>query len=118
MIELESEMEHNPIAIKRAEMESELGVHRFSIEYFCYPSLDTAQTMQERTALIDGAIYNGAKIKLQTQDLGEVEGIAYIPNFKSVGFTGTLAEELAAIFALEKIKNMRAKVIRNKQGSL
>lgn len=117
-IEVESEFEHNPIVRKRAEMERELDIHGYSVEYFCYPNLDTAQTMQERAMLMNGAIYNGAKIKLKTQDLGEVEGIAYIPNFKSISSTGELAENIAAISAIEKIKNMRAKAVQKKQKGL
>lgn len=115
-IEVESEFEHNPIVRKRAEMERELDIHGYSIEYFCYPSLDTAETLQERAKLMNGAIYNGAKIKLKTNDLGEVEGIAYIPNFKSIASTGELAENIAAIFAMERIKNMRARASQKAKG--
>jgi len=114
MIELESDFEHNPIVRIRAEMERELGVHGHSIEYFCYPSLDTAKTLQERVALMNNAIYNGVKIKLNTHDLGEVEGMALIPNFKSIGFTGSLAEEIAAIFAMQRIKSLRTKAALTK----
>lgn len=116
MIEIESEVEHNPIIKMRGELEQELNVYGYGVEYFCIPTLDTATTIKERGALMDNAIYNGARIKLRTFDLGEVEGIALLPNFKSIGWTGPLAEEIAAIFALQRIKNLRKKAVLKKHN--
>ncbi len=113
-IELDAEFEHNPIIRKRAEMERELDIRGYGVQHFCYPSLDTAKSLKERAALMENAIYNGAKIILKTQDLGDVEGMALIPNFKSIGYTGTLAEEIAAILALQRVKNLRAKLVKSK----
>lgn len=108
-VEVIATMEHNPVARKRAQLEEELGIRSWTEKSLTYPSLDTAKTVEERAAMLDNAILYGSTITLHTDDFGDVEATAWLPNFKVVGYSGmTLSEEVAGLLAVEKLKRMRA----------
>jgi len=107
-VEVETTLEHNPVARRRAKLEWELGVKGRTHEFLTYPSLDLATTIEERGRLIDNARVYGSTITLHTEDLGDVAATAWVPNFKAIGYSGiTLCEEVAGLLAVERLKRMR-----------
>ena len=109
-IEVEAEMEHNPISRKRAELQSALGVTSWSVEYMTYPSVDYTRALRNRGESLNSAVLHGAKVILHTPSYGDIEGEAWLPNFKAIGYTGLgLCENVAALLALDRLKQMRAR---------
>jgi hypothetical protein len=108
-VEVETTLEHNPVARKRAELELSLGIQSWEHESLTYPSLDIAKTIKERGNFLNDAILYGSKVTLHTDDCGDVVSIIWLPNFKVIGYSGlTLCEEVAGLLALEKLKRIRA----------
>jgi hypothetical protein len=107
-VEVEAEMENNPITQERWKLKKALGITSYSIQFVEYPSADNAATVKERQVLIETAIMNGATITIHTNDGGDVSATAWLPNFKAVGFSHySLTEDIAFILAAEKLKQKR-----------
>lgn len=107
-VEVEADMINNPITQKRWELQGNLQVTSFSSKYVEHPSADKAATIQERRALLEKAVRNGATVTLHTPDCGDVSATAWLPNFQAIGFSPyTLIEDIAFILAAEKLKQKR-----------
>lgn len=106
-VEVDAELEHNPLSRKRAQEEYRLNVSSFRIEYLNYPEIPAGITMSERVELLSGTILQGAKVTLGTNDFGEMEGAAWVPNFKMVKYSPLgLAEDIAYLIALDKLRRV------------
>jgi hypothetical protein len=102
-VEIESEFNNNPIVKLRWQMERELNINGFSIENLTYPSIAPGDKQG-----FNNIILHGNRITYDTTDFGKISGDCWLPNFNMPGFSGWgLSEDIAAIVALNKIKNKR-----------
>jgi hypothetical protein len=104
-VEVDAELEYNPLSRKRAQEEDRLNVTSFRTEYLNYPEIPKGITMSKRVNLFSGIILQGATVTLLTKDFGEIEGTAWVPNLKMVKYSPLgLAEDIAALIALDKLR--------------
>src|SRR5207253_1020600 len=113
--EIECNFEYNPIYGVVARLMKELGcgwgdrrlVHKPPVER----AMDTARQQgrwEDVTALWDTAPIYGAECVLHTKDCGDIKRTVWLPNFKTPMFSGIgLAEELAALVALDTLRQLR-----------
>lgn len=107
-VEVEMDFEHNPIYKKSAELSHELGILGHSVQGIRPPEVDKAANWEERIKLFNTAFYYGAKVGIDSKDQGKIEASITLRNFKTPHFSGIgLAEEIALILALLKLKNLR-----------
>ena len=113
-VEVESELDNNPIAQKRSDLELELSrqepsVKSWSVRWQSYPPIKDAHTPQERIKEMEIALRNGATITLKTPDFGDVSATAWLPNFQAISYTDVfLVEDIAYILAAIRLKKLRA----------
>lgn len=101
-VEIEADMEHNPILKKVAELAHRVGFVSYSSRFLSPSSVDAARSMRERAKLIDAAVVQGAECILQTKEFGGIKRTVWLPNFKTPFFSGlSLAEEIAHLLALD-----------------
>ena len=106
-VEVEMDFEHNPIHRKTAELSMEIGHYSHSFEFIHPPEIDKAKSLKERAKLLDSALYQGAKVTIDSPVWGKVEASVTLPNFKTPYFSGLgLAEEIAHILVLHKLRNL------------
>ncbi len=108
-IETMAEVKHNPVYKMVADLEIQLGLESWSVEFLQEPNLNTAKTWEERIELLINRRREGAKCIIHSKDFGDIESTVWFPHFKSPGFfTGlTLAEELAHLMSLTKLKKLK-----------
>ncbi len=107
-VEVDAELSNNPIARQRAMLEHELGITSYSVEPLEYPAADFTTTIGDRASAFANAILFGSRIVLHTPDRGDVAADAWLPNFKSAGFSPYgLTEEIAGLLALLKLRRAR-----------
>lgn len=104
-VEVDMELEHNPVSRMRAKEEYRLNVSGFQTEYLQYPTIPGNANLSERAALFLGTLMHGAKVTLFTHEYGEIEAEAWVPDFKMVHFSPIgLAEDIAALITLDKLR--------------
>lgn len=114
-VEVDSEMDHNPVAQKSADLKRELAltepkVKSWSVQWHSYPEINGMQTPQDRLNGIMNALKSGATVTLKTPDFGDVSAIAWLPNFKARYFTdSSLVEDIAFILAAMRLKVLRTR---------
>jgi len=101
-VEVIGEMENNPISKKRSQLEKELMVGNYSLEFFTYPDFSPGDVDGFRSRILEGH-----RITYHTNDLGDVVGEIWLPNFNVPHYTGVSSEDIAALLALQRIHNMR-----------
>jgi hypothetical protein len=102
-VEIEKNLENNPVVRRRWELECELQANGFSIQPLAYPAFQPGDIEGFKNILL-----HGDKVTYPTPDLGEVSGEIWLPNFNIVGFSGWgITEDIAALIALDKIARMR-----------
>ena len=105
-IEIEADFEHNPIYRVCADLQKELGVHSFRVEWTEYPNADRAKNVKERAALLNRALLHGSKVTVEHPELGSSSATVMLPNFKTYGVSAlTLSQELAHLIALDRLKD-------------
>ncbi len=109
-VEIEMDFEHNPIHRKTAELSMELGSPSHNFEFIYPPEVDKARNYKERARLLDSALYQGAKVTIDSPSFGKIVAGVKIPNFKTPYFSGLgLAEEIAHFLALQKLRRRMKK---------
>lgn len=109
-VEVDMDFEHNPIHNKSAELSRELGIYSYSLEYVTSPEVGKAIGLNEKVKLLNAALYIGAKVSIDSKDHGKIEALVTMRNFKTPHFSGLgLAEEIALILALQKLKKLMKK---------
>lgn len=109
-VEVDAEMEHNPVSRRSAELDGEVAHRGYSIEYLVSPNTDDISDPTERIRQYDQAKFHGVRVTLTTEDLGPVKATAWLPNFKAPWYSGIgLSEEIAKLLALEKLKKLRTR---------
>ncbi len=107
-VEVEAEMEHNPVPRLKYELMTSLNITRWGSEYLEYPSADKATSALERAHLIEHALLHGARVTLHTPDHGDIPATVWLPNYRSFSpVSFGLAEELAFIVAAERLQHRR-----------
>lgn len=107
-VEVDADFEHNPITRKAWELLVNSRSRSHSSKYLTYPDADLAKSAEERGTLIDNALLEGCEVVLHTDDVGDVRAVAWLPNFKAIGFSGLgLLEELAMLLAAARVKKVR-----------
>lgn len=108
-VEVDAEMENNPISAKASELDDEISKTSTFVEHLTYPDMDDVDDIVERFHRISEAQGYGARVTIKTEDFGDIKAAVWLPNFKTPGFFGlSLAEDIAELVALEKLKNLRA----------
>ncbi|MHB9129717.1 MAG: PDDEXK family nuclease [Armatimonadota bacterium] len=103
-IEVEADMEHNPIARRRWSLFAESKATGYGFEFLTYPRISDDVSLPERVKLINRALLNGIKGTVHSQ-FGDISRTVWIPNFKIPYFSGlTLLEDIAIMLALEDLK--------------
>jgi hypothetical protein len=101
-VEVEVDMEHNPILRKVAELTDKTGFVSYGSRFLDPSSVKAARNMSERVRLLDAAAVQGAECTLYTKEFGEIKRTVWLPNFKAPYFTGlSLADEIAHLLALD-----------------
>ena len=107
-VEVNTKLGHNPIARERAILDHELSITSFKVQPLEYPSPNFTADLETRAQQFRGAILFGSRVTLNTEDHGDVSADAWLPNFKSPGFSPHgLTEEIAALIALTRLKRLR-----------
>ncbi len=103
-IEIDSELEHNPLYAEVARLWGELGFPRGSHRF-----VDCSQTKRSPTGrLLQEGPLIGAEYTVHTSDVGSITRTAWLPNFHVPGFSGFgLVEEIAHLMALDGVRNRR-----------
>mgnify|MGYP001575145147 FL=1 len=107
-VEVQAEFDNNPICVKRGELETELKTRGYSYTHKFDPDIDHIEDVKERAIGIEKAKRIGARVVFHTDDLGDIEGEVWLPRFKVAFYSDFgLCEDIAALFALNKIRKMR-----------
>jgi len=107
--EVSSDFENNPIHKARWNLQEELNIKGWKEDRLYYPNFDHLTDYHERADAMDNAIMEGHRCTLHTDDFGDVVGEAWLPNFRVPGYSGIgLVGEIAALFALVRLRQMRA----------
>jgi hypothetical protein len=104
-VEIENDFEHNPIYGEVARLSDELGWPSMSQRF-----LDAPGTRRSPNGkLIGEPVSRGAECVINTDDVGVVTRMAWLPNFNVLGFMGIgLVEEIAHLMALDEVRRRRA----------
>lgn len=101
-VEIDAEMEHNPLARERAVAMS--LVQGYQIKPVHYPPVQRNSPAQRQKQLQE-VVMNGVEVTIRTKDNTEVSATAWIPNFQVVGVSWyNVAENAAFLLAVEKLK--------------
>lgn len=104
-VEVHMELEYNPVSRKSAEEQYRLGVSSFTMEHFQYPSIPPDISVEDRIAAFENAIMFGTRVILHSQDHGDIEGEAWLPNFQAANFSPLgLVDGIAALIALDELR--------------
>lgn len=107
-VETEAEMQHNPICSLAAELSMKIGEGGFYQEFLFHPPIPNNLSMAERVGLVNSSLLNGARCTVTDRKGRKFTGEAWIPNFKSPGFSGYgILMDLAHLFALDKAFRMK-----------
>jgi hypothetical protein len=107
-VEIDAEMEHNPVSRRLEELDGKVSSISYSIEYLVSPSIDHISDPSELIRHYDQAKFHGTRVTLTTEDFGPVKATAWLPNFKAPWHSGVrLSEEIAKLLALEKLGKLR-----------
>lgn len=102
-VEVINEMENNPISKLRMQKQIELDLNGYSISPLAYPQFEPGDIEG-----FNNVILHGAKVTYHLDDLGDIDGEAWLPNFNMPYFSGfSLIEDIAALYAMEKIRRLR-----------
>lgn len=103
-VEIEMDIEHNPITRRLAQLEFELEKRGKGIYFLNYPPFEPGDTEGFKNVILIGS-----RVVYTTEDYGDVEGLAWLPNFNAPGYgLGiSLCENIASLYALERLKLMR-----------
>jgi hypothetical protein len=114
-VEVEEDLEHNPVVRLSAEMAMELGAHRWSFTYTTYPELPSDAGPVERGRLLrDAVLYSGVKMTLHTDDCGDIVTSVMLPNFQTPAFSGLgLTEDIAKIIGMRRYKRLLVQMSRH-----
>jgi hypothetical protein len=106
-IEAETELENDPLDRLRWSTEREGIGDSYRTEYLTYPNLDHL-TIQDRARALDNVHLHGCRVTLHTPEFGDIAATAWVPNFKTIHFSGlTIAENIAYILAKENLRRKR-----------
>lgn len=109
-IEIDLELEFNPVARARMKLSQDLGIFSWGEEFMTYPETSASANPAERNRFFNNALKYGRKVTLHTDEFGSVTGTAWISNFRAWGYSGLgLLEDLAFIAALAKLKRLKDK---------
>lgn len=108
-IEVEGEMDNNPLSREAAKLYRINNVKSWSHEYLSSPGIDAAKTFEERIKLLEKSTRKGCRFTVHTEDCGDVITEAWLPELGIVGYYGWgLCESIAAILVLDKLERLRA----------
>jgi len=108
-VEVDAIYSLNPIYQKVATLNYELGSPGYFMGFLETAKVKAAKTFAERVKALDETSSIGAECILHTKDLGDIRGVAWIPNFRTPEFSGHgLVEEIAHLIALSLYKRQLA----------
>lgn len=113
-VEVESDIENNPIHQKVIQLMGEVGWPSHRTEFITHPSIDGLDDDAERARRLKSALYEGSRYTLVTSEYGEITTEVLLPNFNTPYFRGLgLSEAIAELLALNKFRRlMKAKTGR------
>lgn len=113
-VEVQAEMDFNPLTRERWRRVSEIGESGWRVEPLFDPPLPDAtsfEKVRERIEGMEDARLVGCRVTLPAEEYGGVSATAWIPNFDTPGFDAVAAdlpEDIAFLLACEKLKRLRA----------
>jgi hypothetical protein len=113
-VEVETELDHNPVSRLAAELSGSLHIQKWGTEYKYFPEVHAEPATMERGREMNAALYIGASVTLHTEDCGDVTETAMLPNFQSSGYGcgAGLAETIAELVCLSRVAKMRGLPVR------
>jgi hypothetical protein len=112
-IQVQSDMENNPIVLECDKLSAEMGNPKYSLEFLLYPKISERVSSQEYRGLWDSAILHGSRCKVDSEIYGTAQEEVYLPNMWGVPGISLIAEslhpELAHLMALSKLKRQASK---------
>jgi hypothetical protein len=109
-VEVDADVELNPIYQASGRIQMDVGVPSYRVESLSYPRAPDNLSLQARAKFLENTMLEGARVVLQTNDVGEVSSEAWLPRFRVPHYSGLeLCENIAMIFACEKLKALRQK---------
>ena len=108
-VEVQSDLDNNPIRRAAAELDGRLRVRRWGWEAKHFPELGDGDSMEERIKEIEAALYIGSSVTVTTEDYGDLTETVMLPNFKGAGFGGALhlSIAIAQYICLSRLAKMR-----------
>jgi hypothetical protein len=105
-VEVEAELEHNPVSLLRAKEDHRLGVTSWTTHSMQYPPIPDNTSLLDRIGLVQGAVLYGARVIIHHSGMGDIEGEAWLPNFKSTNFSPYgVVENIAGLIALDRLRS-------------
>jgi hypothetical protein len=108
-IEVQSEMDHNPIRRLAAQLSHSLDIQHCGSEGKYFPELQGEPATIERAKEMMASLYVGASVTIYTKDRGQLSETVMLPNFESCGFGFglDLASAIAELVCLSRLAKMR-----------
>jgi hypothetical protein len=108
-VEVQSELDIDPIANAAARLMWELDVNGFRCEPKTLPELNWIAPVHERLEEFFSVLCVGSRVTIETPDFGPLHRTVMLPNFKTPGFgIGLqLAEHIAQVILCEKLHELR-----------
>ncbi len=107
-VEIDADLENNPIHQKVADLMQLLSVSARTVEYRHFPGIADDANPAEGVSELDSALYVGATVKVRSRGHEEIEETVMLPNFRTPGFgfdsALELAEKIAHLLCLDRLQ--------------